>query len=79
MNRERQKIRFPNWQHKTNRDWLKNVRKRWKAFRLFYRFGESNIMTGSAYYPKEVYEWLVKTQNEFEKMDEIMKQYYKNA
>lgn len=32
-------------------------------------------MIGSAYYPDEVYRWL----SQFDKMDQLMKDYYKGA
>ena len=63
-------MRYPTWNY-TKRDWLRNVRKRWVVFRKV----RADIRYGSAYFPKEVYEWL----SQFEKMDDLMRDYYKGA
>jgi len=68
------KSRYPKHAFQTKRLWLQTVRKRWIILRNTFRAGDS-IMLGSAYYPKDVYKWL----RDFEKMDKIMKEYYKNA
>ena len=64
---------YPDWNFKTKKEWLRNVRKRWTIFRKILNHG--NICDGCAYYPVEVYKWL----DRFEEMDKIMKEYYKNA
>jgi hypothetical protein len=64
---------YPDFAYPTKRVWLRSVRKRWTAFRKEIK--ESDMFCGCAYYPKEVYEWL----NQFDKMDNLMKDYYKNA
>jgi hypothetical protein len=67
------KSNYPYWNFITRRRWLSNVHMRWSIFRKYYN--HSDITTGCAYYPDEVYEWL----NQFEKMDKLMKDFYKNA
>ena len=65
--------KYPDWDFKSKNEWLRDVRKRWCAFRKIIILG--NICSGCAYYPDEVYEWL----NKFDEMDKKMKEYYKNA
>ena len=66
--------KYPHWAHKTQKEWLRDVRKRWAFFRKRFN-GADNVFLGCAFYPDEVREWL----HEFEKMDTKMKEFYKNA
>ncbi len=44
------------------------------------QFGHSDdVYTGSAFYPREVYEILDQMRKDFKRADELMKEYYKNA
>ena len=62
---------YPHWAYPLKKIWLRIVRARWKRFRSAH----SDIRTGCIYYPDEVYDWL----GQFDKMDKLMKDYYKNA
>ena len=69
---------YPTHAYKSKKLWLRNVRKRWVLFRRYWRNTgnwDESIWCGCLYYPKEVYEWL----NQFEKMDKLMREHYKNA
>lgn len=68
---------YPDWNHESKKSWLRQVRKQWSDFRR--KINHSDYNCGSAYYPEEVYEWIKKFQSDFEKMDKIMRDYYKNA
>lgn len=70
---------YPYWAHPTKREWLKDVRKRWNEFKRVRHPYKRSVMSGSAYYPKEVYQWLIKSERELKKMDLLMREYYKNA
>ena len=65
---------YPDHAFENKKEWLRNVRKRWTQFRK-YNNQENNVKAGCYYYPEEVYEWL----NKFEKMDKLMKYYYRNT
>ena len=64
---------YPDHAYGTRREWLKRVRDKWNCFRK--SFHKTEVITGCAYYPDEVYNWLI----QFEKMNKLMKEYYKNA
>ena len=67
---------YPHWNYPTKKDWLKNVRKRWMTFRKSTRNDNlGGVHLGCAYYPKEVYKWICRC----DKMDKLMKEYYKNG
>ena len=66
---------YPKHAHKTKREWLKDVRKRWVKFRKKFRGYPDSVFVGSAYYPDYVYDWLKK----FEYVDKLMKDYYKHS
>lgn len=70
---------YPHWAFDTKREWLRAVRKRWAAFKRARHPYKESVMSGSAFYPKEVYEWLQRTEKEFEQMTLVMREYYKNA
>ena len=64
---------YPYWVHPTKKDWLRRARKQWSELRK--AINKTDVTVGSVFYPDEVYNWLV----QFEKMDYLMKEYYKNA
>lgn len=66
---------YPNHAFGRKKEWLRDVRKRWVEFRKKHINQENSVRSGCVYYPDEVYRWL----NQFDKMDELMKDYYKNA
>ena len=66
---------YPDFAFKRKKLWLRDVRKRWSGFRSDWNRNENCVTTGCAYYPPEVWKWLC----EFEKMDKLMREYYKNA
>lgn len=65
---------YPKWKYSSRKNWLKHVRKRWIKFRKEFEGCEA-IHMGSAFYPSEVQQWI----REFNKIDGLMKEYYKNA
>jgi hypothetical protein len=68
---------YPAWAYKTKKKWLQTVRKRWVQFRK--SMDKTEVMVGCAYYPKEVYNELIEMKLNIEKLDKLMKEYYKNA
>jgi len=64
---------YPHWNYPLRKLWLRMVRGRWSKFRSAYK--NSEIRSGCVYYPDKVYNWL----NQFDEMDKLMKDYYKNA
>ena len=52
--------------------WLRQARKQWSSFRRYFK---KMMLPVDAYYPDEVYQWL----RQFDKMDEIMRDFYRNA
>lgn len=68
---------YPYWAFKTKREWKRSVRKRWTAFKRGTTGSE--VMTGSAFYPKAAYSKLQRIMEDVEKIDAIMKEFYKNA
>lgn len=76
-NRASQKNDYPHWAYPSKKDWLRDVRKRWAKFRRMQ--GEQSIMSGCAFYPKEVYRWLYDFRQEMDRMNKLMRDYYKGA
>lgn len=66
---------YPDHAYKTKRDWLKDVRARWKVLRKEIQYNEESVRYGCVYYPQEVFAWI----QEFKKMDRLMQEYYKNT
>jgi len=60
---------YPYWNFRTEREWKRDVRKRWMEFRKAYK----SIRNGCAFYPIAV------KLEEFEYMDKQMKQWFKKA
>ena len=74
------KKNYPHWAYPIRRLWLRQVRKQWSEFRRSFNIPNLNpVYEGSAFYPKPVYEWLMKIRDEMKEMDKLMKEYYKNA
>lgn len=75
----KKKKEFPHWEFSSKKSWLRNVRKRWVRFRKPFSYHSNKegdtVKSGCVYYPPEVMQWL----GEFEKMDKLMREYYKNA
>ncbi len=65
---------YPTHVFQNNKQWLRDVRKRWARFRKHWN-NENHVTSGCVYYPNEVYKWLGK----FQEMDKLMKEYYKKA
>jgi len=66
---------YPTHAYKTKREWSRDVRKRWCKLRSNIKISSNSVRGGCAYYPEDVYKWI----DQFEKMDELMRDYYKNA
>ena len=70
---------YPVWAFDSKKEWLQAVRKRWTKFRRAMHPYRDSVMSGSAFYPKEVYDWLKGMDKEMEQMTKRMREYYKNA
>ena len=66
---------YPDFIFNRKKIWLRDVRKRWTLFRKMFCDNDNSVWTGCVYYPEDVHKWL----NQFERMDKIMRDYYKNA
>lgn len=62
---------WPHWNFPTKREWLRDVRKRWTAYRKAYQ----DVRTGCAFYPGTV----TMDREAFEIADKKMRDYYKNT
>jgi hypothetical protein len=62
---------WPYWSYKTKREWKKDVRKRWTAYRKAIRA----LHKGCAFYPDGVTLPLAR----FDEQDRIMKNWFKNV
>ena len=67
-------INFPYTSFKTKADWLKDVEKRWAAFRE--AFESVKVSHGAYYYPNKVACWLSQFNANEENMDKLMRDYY---
>jgi hypothetical protein len=61
---------WPHWAFKTKREWKKDVRKRWTAFKKAYK----DIRVGCYYYPTD----FVKNIS-IDNADRLMKDWYRKA
>jgi len=70
---------YPHWVYPSKKAWLRRTRHYWSEFYRSMKYPpDENIMTGSAYYPKSVYDWLNKFRDQLEEVNKVMKDYYKN-
>lgn len=68
MSREKD---WPYWNYPTKREWLRDVRRRWVAYRKAY----NEIRLGCAYYPTQT----TPDRDSFDEMDKKMRAFYSKA
>jgi hypothetical protein len=66
----RTKESWPHWAYKNKREWKRDVRKRWNAFRKALK----ELRSGCAFYPSDFIATM-----KIEEADRVMKEWYKKS